>query len=468
MRKFAWVTALVLNLWSYNVDAQSPPAPATAAGFTTLAFDGDFEKGLDLGCWPNADGAKHTWYQGIWYAGGYTVPCDRIKLMVDAVARKQVVDLTYKAGDVATYGATVLSTINQGHNLVTDFPSGYYETVFRVQTTPDVVGLGGLWWNTWMWGTKQVQVDQSVQVVEHDIMEQHGQSPTWITSGCINWGHGGPGYDCGYNYADFVGGFDYRQYHKFGYLITNDGTKMTVCGYLDDVFKGCTDPKATGDELTQRNFLIASVGWGCNFTNGYGDCTNRALSNVYSCPSPYTGQICFSVVSSPCCGTTLDYETNNQLAYISEVQGIPNVNGVWQVTALDPWPGPRTQWVLLGSKFSGAWTPGTGVLNKYQQIDMYLQSWRVWSCADWKTTMCFTQANSPPPPPPPPSVGIGARVYLNSDSPVYRKANNNQVQCLAPAGSRGVVTDGANRNRWNVNFDTVCDGWVDSSRLLVQ
>lgn len=375
-----------------------PPA-AVAAGFTTVALNADFSVGnIDLGCWPGQDNEAHTWYQGIWYAGGWTAPCDAIQNVVDPGTGRKALDITWRPSYAATYGATMITTINQAHNRVTDFPNGYYESTFRVQTTPNVVGLGGTWWNTWMWGSTQAQQGSSVPVVEYDIMESHGEFPTYLTSGCINWGTGGPGHaGCNFTYESFRSGFDYRQVHTYGYRITSDGTNGSACGYLDNVFQGCAAVTLTGAENIQRNFLMASIGYGCNFTNGYGNCVNEPLASVFSCPSPYSGKICFTIPSSDCCGTSLAYPTNNPLAYISEIQGVPNANGVWNVTAVDPWPGSQQTWVLLGSTFSGTWVPGTGYFNKFERLDMYLYSFRVLSCASWATTMCNGPVLSGPP-----------------------------------------------------------------------
>ena len=69
--------------------------------------------------------------------------------------------------------------------------------------TPNISGIGGGWWNAWMWGTASVQAG-SGPVVEYDIMETHSEFPTFLTSGCINWGLGGPGHGCGYASNQFL------------------------------------------------------------------------------------------------------------------------------------------------------------------------------------------------------------------------------------------------------------------------
>ena len=78
--------------------SNGPPGSAKQAGFDTLAFNGDFGQGMDLGCYPD-DGNAHQWYQGIWY-GFPTVPCSRINLMQDG--GQQVVDLTWLGSEYLT------------------------------------------------------------------------------------------------------------------------------------------------------------------------------------------------------------------------------------------------------------------------------------------------------------------------------------------------------------------------------
>ena len=95
---------------------------------------------------------------------------------------------------------------------------------------------------------------------------------------------------------------------------------------------------------------------------GYGNCQNLPIDNVYSCPAPYAGQICLHFNPNNNFNG-IPYQVNNPLANVSGVVGVPGANGTFSVTSLETYPTPATDWVLLGTTFSGSYTSGTGVFN---------------------------------------------------------------------------------------------------------
>lgn len=358
----------------------SLPAGAVPAGFTTLAFESDFSKGMDIGC--KGDASVHQWYQDGAPGGQIQSPCSDISLVQDG--GRQVLDLKWDSAlnGKGWYGANLISTINPADRTkVIDFGNAYYETTFRVQATPNE-SVGGLWWNHWMWWTSSLDSRKNNQGIEFGNVEDHSEFPWYEAGGCRNWAVGGNS-GCGFSYAGGDGNFDPTQYHKYGMRITSDGSAViSVCGYVDDKFKGCTTTDTTGNpiEFTNRSFQMLSNGWGCNYQNGSGNCQKMPITNVYSCPAPDNGQICVKLAAA------LQYQNNNPRARISGVNGVPNANGSWQITSRQA-AGQQTDWVLEGSSFAGAYTGG-GMLNDYTRSDMYVQYVRVWSCKDWQTTMC--------------------------------------------------------------------------------
>jgi hypothetical protein len=65
--------------------------------------------------------------------------------------------------------------------------------------------------------------------------------------------------------------------------------------------------------------------------------------------------------------------------------GAASVNGSWKARPIN-WTNGATDWVLTGSSFNGS--PIRGMINKVDQLDMYIQRISVWSCKDWQTSNC--------------------------------------------------------------------------------
>jgi hypothetical protein len=244
------------------------------------------------------------------------------------------------------YDATSVATIAGDLSQYYGFQHGYYEATLRV--TP--WNVGGLWPEFWLWGANATIYGNlppwgTAPGDEIDIVEPHGELPTWATSVIHEWGTG----NSGFIYQAPVSGLDYTQYHKFGLLWTSNSNGQwkagTVCFYSDDLQKGCLTTDAAAEY--QRHFLILSMGVGCQFKYGTRSCLNVPITNVVDNGS---GLVRLTV------GTTAGF-SNNHTATISGVGGVTGANGVFAVNVVDD-----THLDLQGSKFSGAYTGG-GMVN---------------------------------------------------------------------------------------------------------
>jgi hypothetical protein len=339
------------------------PAAAQAAGFTTLAANYDFTQPLPanwLGCNP-WDGQKHQWNQTS------PVPCD-VAQVFDSAAGSNVLRLGWQP----SYGNDLLelSTIKPDLSGPTaDFPNAYFEVVFRTQTTPDVPApayeaSGGVtaFWTFTLSGGYEIDTPEHwfqfcADTAVHDW--PGGNNTIFLYN---------PTYPCNY---------DPRQYHTWGTRFTADGVNgIGACTYLDGVLIKCGTLQYHGTDATARHYLILWNGVGCNFARGVSSCMNAAITNVYNCG----GNVCITVPAVPTNGS--NYPTfGAATANIAGVGGVQGANGAFTIAP------NGSDWRLNGSTFSGSYTGG-GTLNPYTRLDTYVKSVRVWSCANWATTMC--------------------------------------------------------------------------------
>lgn len=353
--------------------APSVPAAAQAAGFTTLAANYDFTQTLPsnwLGCVPD-DGQTHQWYQ---QGQGNPPPCD-VAQVYDAVAGSNVLDIPFKASYGSTYFQNI-QTSSTDYTRATTFPNAYWEIVYRTQTSPSVpapayeVNGGVTTLFEWFFPG-----NSSPSGVEQDTVEEWLFYPSSPTDGLLDWNTGAS------NSAQVFSGrrtFDPTQYHTWAARITSDGTTIAQCSYLDGTQIGCGKINySTGSEATQRHYATIFAGIGCNFGQPNYGCVNRPITSVYNC----SGSICVTV-SGVTPGTNFPNDgSGNLAANITGVGGVSGANGAFNIVP------NGSDWKLLGTTFSGSYTGG-GTFNPYTQLDMYVKSVRVWSCADWATTMC--------------------------------------------------------------------------------
>jgi hypothetical protein len=271
-----------------------PPSHAVNAGFTVTQLNEDYSTGdLDLACDGIPPGTKR-WHQGLWWERP-TAPCNQISITYDPVAKKRVLDLRWLASQTDPFDATAIETISRDFQHVRDYRHGYYEAIFRLPQG----NKPGVWSSFMMWNTESVLFAntppwQTAPANEIDVIEGHGEYPTLVGSEIHEWGTGASAFI----YEGYEPNFDYRQYHKYGLLWTGNGQwkEDTVCFYLDDVQKACQSADASA--VYSRQFLILSMGVGCNFKNGDRSCLAGLKQadmlvqsvRVWSCSGPFTDQ----------------------------------------------------------------------------------------------------------------------------------------------------------------------------------
>jgi len=179
-------------------------------------------------------------------------------------------------------------------------------------------------------------------------------------------------------------------YHTAGFRVTSDGTTAAACGYVDGVFKTCgTIPGVTANQFTDRQFGILINGIGCNYSAGDNTCQNAVIQDVHGCTDG-SGAICITTVSAPGtwnAGKLFVEPAAGAYVRITGVTGVTQANGVWTVNITNS---NTNEWRLNNSTWpgSGAVAQTAALFNNFVQTDMYVKSYRVWSCANWKTTQC--------------------------------------------------------------------------------
>jgi hypothetical protein len=270
----------------------TPPPGAVAAGFTTLAANYDFTQPLPanwLGCSPY-DSNAHQWYQGIWWANPQP-PCN-INQVSDTVAGSNVLDMTWlpSYGTAGGYGgAQAIATMSPDTTKVTDFPNAYYEIVYRVTPTVANSYTGFYTWS-------QAAAKGGSGPIEWDHIETYGTAVNGYDAAIHNWGNN----NIGSNFiwqttSKLPAGYDPTKYHTYAGRITSDGSTMSICSYVDNVFIACQNPQAVGAEFNQRNFLVAQIGQNNGSTPQQTDMFVKSI-RVWSCANWQT---------SMCNGTVL-------------------------------------------------------------------------------------------------------------------------------------------------------------------
>lgn len=348
----------LIALAQMTAPAVPPPPQVANLGYTQNLVNQDFSTGiLDLAC--DGQSQLNFWHQGMDFEVP-PAPCSQIGIVTDPLIGQKVLNLKWHVSQTNAFDATAVTTMARDHALYYAYGHGYFEVVFRA--TPS--GIGGIWPGFWMVGAhaviyKDLPPFNAAPGSELDIVELRGEQPTYVSSNLHENGNG-----LGSAYSGFVPGFDYTQYHKYGYLWVGGGQFQQgwVCMYLDDVQKGCARVNAPAEY--QRHFLILSLQMGCRWLYADRSCINVPITGVSKSSS---GLVRLSVPSTAGF-LTLDTAT------VSGVGGVPGANGAFPVTVVD-----GTHLDLENSVYSGAYTGG-GKVNALSEANMYVKSVRVWSC----------------------------------------------------------------------------------------
>jgi len=386
--------------------AVNPPAQAVAAGYTTLATNQDFTgtAGIDIAC----NNAKlnepgHFWYtsfNGLLYqpngCAGITWPA------TDPATGTGALRVSWTSANPGfQQGRVGLASSNVDSSYATTFPMKMYmESQVRFANT----GYIGAWYSTWDWRVH----DGNGDIVELDIEEIHGAATSAAgpanqfvgVAGGLNWGNGFTQNTAGY-FANTT--YDANIYHKWGELITvpsnlsecvfnpttpkpNGSPCFKMCAYLDDNLLGCGYTPIVGTEAAQRNVLQINVTTSCG-NNGNGDYGSEGFGLNACIDIPITG-----VASNGAGGTRVttgrDVSGSGSQAWPAPDKAPIKIIGTnTSADGLHTWKLiDGTHFDLLSAPFTGTFS-GTGTVNP-SPIEMYVKSYRVWSCAAWQTTNC--------------------------------------------------------------------------------
>jgi hypothetical protein len=401
------------------------PQPAQAQGFTTLAFDGDMTKGFDVSC-ANPATANHQWYLGANHS--MQASCANLTYPhTDETDGSTVLDVHLGPStlDGAILGRVGISTSDFNSSHSTNFPiNAYYECVVRYDSFS--ISHVPLWSNCWEADVNTTNT--GTNSIEYDFTEFHGgYQPHTELAGALNWTCNAGLTGCGVanwfgDPASIIPGYDPAKFHKYGVLqYQTDPNTIHMKGYIDDVLVHEGDTKLTNtqgsntpfaDNQKERLALVADLTGACQWEANEGDiarCQNLPITNIFADASG-NAHVKTSVTS-----TTM---SNEFPLIIVGAGGTTPFNGPGGYFAPGVWGqhGDNWGWWLPGQpcvdansnvtgcefslldspggspvKFSGTYTGG-GTINPWSDpgMHMYVKSFRVWSCANWKTTECST------------------------------------------------------------------------------
>jgi hypothetical protein len=188
----------------------------------------------------------------------------------------QVLDMVFTAAGFRSGGTAIITTNDQGTPFTqgVDFPNGMYaQATFRHNPAAQdgsAVPFGshiGAWWT---WSDTGSTAGGSSAFIERDFLESYATGCCHNDTGMIPWdapsgqqtvvvaGFGLPEYQ-----------IDNTVYHTIGVRVTQDGTNMAICSYVDGQFQRCQDTVShgwtgaaalTSAELNARNYPILVVG----------------------------------------------------------------------------------------------------------------------------------------------------------------------------------------------------------------
>jgi hypothetical protein len=297
--------------------SSSVPTEAAAAGFTTLAFNADFSQPqyatqsnwLDCtGALTGASVPGATWH---WGNPGLRppLPCN-INQATDPSTGQTVLDIQFLSSYTGTYGQTnnnnyvgmqtvSLGGTSQGGTLSFGVPNFYIESTYRLDSAAAGGGPNGVW--TWTTDNPPAGLP-----FEFDIGEIFGTTGDtgWVT--CL-WASTNLGFPCGNNKPPGPPspGWSTTTYHKYGALLTSNGSSSTIgCSFVDDVFQNCWPVSAVYLNGT-KSWLIAWLGGNPGLAND----TNQYVQyiRVWSCSSWQTTQCNGSTMAGSGTGTSLIY-----------------------------------------------------------------------------------------------------------------------------------------------------------------
>src|SRR5260370_25268347 len=253
------------------VPAASAPA-AQAAGFTALADNYDLTQPLyaTQSNWLECNGTNDSlpWHSGELGIGPNSQVACNINQGTDPTTSETVMHLQY----LASYGSGITSgqtrwmgmqTKNQNDGYVNvSFNNFYIESVFRIAATNSDNASGQLDGPSGVWLWNQ---GSGSAALELDITELYADRNGYADAGGQNHGGGSSGiFYQSYASNNLPSGYAETAYHKYGLLVTSDGSTHTYgCGFVDDIQQGsCLDMNVSGTDpgmYASKFWLIASM-----------------------------------------------------------------------------------------------------------------------------------------------------------------------------------------------------------------
>jgi hypothetical protein len=279
------------------------PAPAVAAGFTTVAIDDDFSQPswANTATWLDCnDGVtsppSSPLYWRVWSGFGPSpAPCSSVLQATDPLTGLPALRMYWNSSfynPAASMATNPLQNTNGGGTGRPIPPNAYIEITTRLvaASTTDVN------WDVWAYAIGGAGY-------EWDTLE------TWVdngdTSSCST--------QFGTGWSNCVGpspsnaGYPIAAYHRYGLRVTSDGsTAAWWCTYIDDNLIGCA---LTHPSLIPGNYklnAITMIGEGCRGgaePPGCGDGSNADVwisrIRMFSCAGVNSSAPCFSSTPNP-------------------------------------------------------------------------------------------------------------------------------------------------------------------------
>jgi hypothetical protein len=254
------------------VPAASVPAGAQAAGFTTLAANYDFSQSLyaTQSNWLDCTGGNDSLS---WHAGEPGIgPGSQVACNIFQGADPSTGDTVMHFQYLASYGSGIVNGQTRWMGMETKdentgfvnaaFNNFYVESVYRLGATNgdnaanQLDGPNGVWsWNSGSSGGS----------FEFDFTELYADRNGYADAGAGLHGPAGGGiFYTSYGSNNLPAGYSETAYHKYGALLTSDGSTHTyVCDFVDDIQQGpCFDMGISGGDTsmyTTKAWLIVSM-----------------------------------------------------------------------------------------------------------------------------------------------------------------------------------------------------------------
>src|SRR6266704_5909163 len=255
------------------------PAPAQAAGFTTVVVNDNFQDGTwdNTATWLDVCGASSPKYWDAWAGfGPPSVGCSTIGTAIDPVGGQKALRLHWQdsyrvlpsTSNSPNISAVQLSDAQQLSGTGRQTSPGFYlEVVARTDFV--VGGSPNPWMDVWSYAPKLCGY-------EIDGFEEagffggsfaiHNFCSDAINDNCTNQ-------YC--SCADSANGcagavVDVAQYHKYAWRQTGNGTDIVFCAYVDDIAYGCNSVKPSAAQLTTGWTMTHQIAVGSDGTLGNG------------------------------------------------------------------------------------------------------------------------------------------------------------------------------------------------------